>query len=482
MKKLVVASVGMALFCLAVSGQSGGDRPLSFEQALDMAMGGNPQIEAAKYEEMAAAQERKAAVGLRFPKLGLTGAYVYMGDDLGIDLNSYKAGAQDLFNGVASGLAGMGITPDPALIGAAGQLFGSSWDITLQKRDFAFVGGTLTMPVFMGGKINAANRAARINEQTARRRSDQMRGALISELVERYFGLSLAEQAVNVRRQAAEAMRSHLRDAVALENNGVIARSERLYVEVKLAEAERDLMAAQLQASTTRSALSSTLGSGEGYTPVSGMFVLGELPTLELLKSSALRDNPQLQQVELKRQLAQEGVKAQRAEFMPQVAIMGAGKIYDHQVSKYLPTWVIGGGVTINIFDGLQREHKYNAARYTVRQVEALQQKAESDISILVENLYNELLNYAERMPSIEASLEFAQEYLRVRDAAFREGAGTSSDVIDAELNLAAVKIEKLRTAYNYDLLLARLLEAAGMSGHFPEYTESPLAETVMYE
>ena len=54
----------------------------------------------------------------------------------------------------------------------------------------------MTVPIWMGGKINAANRAARINEKTAVAQGNQTRNALISELVERYFGLALATQVV----------------------------------------------------------------------------------------------------------------------------------------------------------------------------------------------------------------------------------------------------------------------------------------------
>ena len=49
-----------------------------------------------------------------------------------------------------------------------------------------------------------------------------------------------------------------------------------------------------------------------------------------------------------------------------------------------------------------------------------------------------------------------------MKNAAFLEGMSSSSDLIDAELNLAGVRTERLQAAYNYDLLLARLLEAAG--------------------
>ncbi len=101
------------------------------------------------------------------------------------------------------------------------------------------------MPVYTGGKINAANNAAKIKIEETKEQGIQTRNALISELTERYYGLSLALQVVEVRRQVLEGMQHHLEDAKALEANGIIAKSERLYAEMHVAEAEREYLAAQ---------------------------------------------------------------------------------------------------------------------------------------------------------------------------------------------------------------------------------------------
>ena len=77
------------------------------------------------------------------------------------------------------------------------------------------IGGDVTLPLWMGGKINAANRAARINEQTARSEGVQQRNALISELVERYYGLALAQQVVEVRKQILQIYHSEQRVGIA---------------------------------------------------------------------------------------------------------------------------------------------------------------------------------------------------------------------------------------------------------------------------
>lgn len=454
---------------------------LSLDEALEMTLSDNPAMQAAEYNRRAAQQERRAAIGLRMPQIGITGSYAYLGKDIEIDLNNMKTPVR----GFSEKVLGSGLIPSqyiPSISQMLGSVMSADWAMPIQERSLGFIGGDVTLPLWMGGKINAANRAARINEQTARSEGVQQRNALISELVERYYGLALAQQVVEVRKQVVDGVRKHLEDATALEAQGMIAHSEKLYVEFRMSEAERELQNAQSQVETIRSALNSTLGKSGDYLPVTAMFMLDRIEPLDYFQTLATQRNPLLAQVEQKRQLAHEGVRAQRSEFLPQVVAMGGMSFYDYQVTDVLPRWAVGVGVNFKLFNGLNREYKYSAAKQTVRRVEALQTKAHDDIAVLIEKIYNQMANCRAQMTSIESSLAFAEEYLKAKNAAFLEGMGTSSDLIDAELNLAKVRTERIQTAYQYDVLLAQLLEAAGASDEFMEYMRRMDTRHIAYD
>lgn len=481
MRKAVKIAFAAAVLVPSLALAQGDRRMLSLDEAIAVTLTENPAMKASAYEERAAQQERRAAIGLRMPQINVTGAYAYMAKDIGFDFNDMKGPAKDL----AGKILGSGLI-DPSAIptiqGLLNPMMDADWFLKVQDRSLGFVGGEVTLPIWMGGKINAANRAAKINEKSAAEQGNQTRNALISELVERYFGLALATQVVEVRQQVVDGVRKHLEDAVALEKNGMIAQSELLYVRFKMSEAERELANARLQAATIASALSNTLGRENEWQPVTAMFLLSKIEELDYYQDLAQIRNPLLSQVSLKRQLAEEGVRVQRADFLPQVAAIGGGSFYNYQVAGLVPRWAVGVGVNIKIFDGLNREYKYSAAKQTARRVGELQNKAGKDISVLVEKLYNQLMNYRNQMTSIDASLAFAEEYLRMKNAAFLEGMSSSSDLIDAELNLAGIRTERLQAAYNYDLLLAQLLEAAGISDEFPAYARRNDAQAIHFD
>ena len=458
---------------------------LTLDDAVSIALSENPAVAALRHEEMAARRERQAAIGLRMPKVSVTGAYAYLGKDIGLDFNYMKDGVNNAFTNIVTGGVQGGLIPPqmvPTLQGLLTPMMGADWQLMLQNRSLGFVGGEVTVPIWMGGKINTASRAARINENTVAESGRQTRNALVSELVERYYGLALALQVVEVRRQAAAGVAKHLEDAKALMDNGMLARSEYLYVEYKMAEAERELANAELQAQTISDALNNTLGRTSGeYLPVTDMFVVERIEGADYSRNLAADRNPLLNQVELKRDLAQQNVRLQRSEFFPQVVAMGGTSFYTYQVTDILPRWAVGVGVSFKIFDGLNREYKYSAAKQTLQRVDALKSKAENDIAVLVEKLYNQMINYRNQLQSIDASISFAEEYLKAKNSGFLEGMSSSSDLIDAELNLAKARTERMQAAYNFDVTLARLLEAAGISEEFTGYARRADARKISF-
>jgi len=475
MKRLPVL---ICIIAVAASVSAQESKTLSFDEALNMTMSNNPSMQAMKFEEKAAKRERQAAIGLRMPTISVNGTYSYLGKDIALDLNDLKA---PIKGGVSAILPSLDPALGQALSGLLTPIMGQNWEYTLQEQSVGFVGGNVSLPIFLGGKINVANKAAKINEKAVHEQSSQTRNSLVSELVERYFGYALASHVVTVRQQVVDGVKKHLNDALALERNGMIASSERLYVEFKMAEAERDLLNATMQLETIRAALGNTLGVATESSPATAMFILDNIEGLEYYKQLASDYNPLLNQVALKKQLAKQNVRLQRADFFPQIVAMGGGTFYNYQVTKLLPRWAVGVGVNFKIFDGLNREYKYSAARQTALRVEKLEDKANKDISVLIESIYTQMMNYRNQITSIEASMAFAKEYLKMKNAAFLAGMSTSTELVDAELNLAKVRIERMQAAYNYDVALAKLLEASGVSDEFVNYMRRSNARQISF-
>jgi len=459
-------------------------RKLSFDQALEFTYQNSHVLKQVSYLQKQKDQERLAAKGLFFPTIGVTASAIMMSDPIELDLNPIKDAITPLYKTLGSyGKFGdvPGLTDDMAtqvirqkLNAGLGQIQNEDWNQVIQKQQFAVVAATLQWPVFTGGKILIANKSAEIQKKDVHDVSRQKEGELMSELVERYYGLCLASSVVKVRTEVNTGLQKHLEDAMKLENQGIISHADLLQARVYNAQASRELSKAIRNSSIVNQALINTMALGDSslIEPVSSLFYLDSIEPQAYFTNLAQTTNPLLRQIETKKLLSEQKYKAERAEFFPSVALQGTYDIVNKDLSTYIPDWEVGIGLKWTIFDGVSRIGKVKAASMQTKQVEEYGMKAQADISTTINKLYNELNMYREQLTELETASRYAEEYLRSREKEFNEEVSNSTQVIDARLALAQVRTERLQAMYNYDLTLARLLEYSGIAGDFPSYAK----------
>ncbi len=472
---------------------------LTFEEALNLTFQQSHVVKQSSYLKEQKEQELKAARGIHYPNIGLSANYVYMSEDLHLDLNPVKDAIAPLYEGLSNFGVFSGV-PNPAggtlpdeistqymrgqYAEGLAAIEAGEWDKTIQKQQFATVNLTASLPIFTGGKIMAKKEAAKLGIEDAEFESSAKSNQLTTELVQRYFGLSLARQAELVRREVMQAMKEHLSDAQKMKNEGMIANAELLHAKVYYSEAERELKKASRFSKITNRALVNTLSdsSYREILPLSNLFYFEELESLEYFQEEAAKNNPSLKRIESKKSLAKIGLKVQNGNYLPSVAVIGTYDVWNYDLSPYMPHWMVGVGLKWTIFDGFARERNRKSARLKVSQVTEFEQKALNDVQTGVEKYYQELQMSIEQIKELETAQEFTEEYFRVRQKAFHEGMATSTDVVDANLALVKVKIEKLQAAYQFDVALAQLLEVSGLSGKFSEYQTSEKAKVETFD
>lgn len=448
---------------------------MSFSEAMNVMFENNSMVKSEQYNVDMAYNELRATRGLALPKIDLIGGYTLMQSDIDMDLGGSKGviteSLKDAINqGVTNGI----ISSDLASLLTQGlsPITSMDWRYTLQKRSFGVVGATLTLPIYMGGRINIANRAARIALSAASYSLDATKSMLLTELVERYYGVVVARSACAVRQDVVDAIKRHLVDAEAMEEEGIVAHSVVVYAQYKLAEAERDLHDAINKVKVAEAALNTTVGIEQSINPIDRIFICNNIHNIDYYTDMAIALNPIICELRHGKQLSEEGVKLARAAMLPEIAAMGAGAIYSYQLSNMIPRWSIGVGVRIPLFDGLGKEYRYIASKSGVKSVKEEVENAQSNIILLVEKEYYNLENTISNISATRRAIDFAESYYNSALEGFREGVVSSADLMDACTELAATKVEYLNAAYENTLTLARLLEASGLSDTFIQYVE----------
>src|SRR6056297_952616 len=220
---------------------------LTLEQVVERLKTDNLHIKASQHQLSRAQKEREAQKGLYYPKLDVGATFTQMSEPLELDLTPVRdailpayeliGGQNELLGNLTDYMASTG-TLDPTTYqsfnnglsqmemgreGAISAINDGEWVKTIQDNQFAVVDASLTWPIYTGGKIRAANKAAEAKMEATQAKNQQVVAKEITSVVERYFGLRLALNVEEVRNQVVEGMEKHLHDAKKLEENGMIA-------------------------------------------------------------------------------------------------------------------------------------------------------------------------------------------------------------------------------------------------------------------
>lgn len=454
MKPAYIAIVSSLLLLPALPAKAqsagAGAPPLTFGEALSRMQSSHESLQAADKQRAELEEERKAARSLYWPKVEAAARYTRIDSPIELDLEPIR---------------GVILALHPQVPPAAIPPFIE----TFQEERFWRANVQATWPVFTGGKVAAANRAAEARVDDARADKRMTGDALTTELVRRYFGLGLAVSARDVRADVLRGIDEHLREAARLEHEGLISRAERLHASVAQADADRELKRAEQDVEIARAGLANILSLRDTGNPSSPLVMGVAIEPLDQVERTAQQAHPALDVLAAQRTLAGQALKAERGKFLPDVYLFGMRELHEGGLTILDPKWAVGAGVSWTLFDGFERSHKVAAATLQQQRVDDIEQRARRDIAAIVEKRYREMTKAREQFDALEAALELGHENLRVRTRAFEEGLATSLDVVDARLSLSRVELERLAAAYDYDVALASLLEQSGQSDRFEQ-------------
>jgi outer membrane protein TolC len=377
------------------------------------------------------------------------GSYLTLADDVSVDLNP----VQEIIGGIIGGLPEGG--------------FGD-WNFTLQEQNFGFAAANVTWPIFAGGKINEANKAATLKSHISENLHNLKEDEFTTSLIDYYYKLKLAQQSLDLYKSVLETVEIHNEHAEKLFKNGIIPEVETLNAKVVLSNAKRELLAAQKNVSLAKTAIQNLIG-GATFTSISTDFMTPiVLPSLEEFQQEMLSNNKQLLQIEQNYQLAKIGVKVENSDYFPKVGVFAGYLLW----TDNLPLlddykWAAGVGLSWDIFDGFSREHKIKASKYKVSQVEEIDKQARLNILTYTEKLYREIQKEQEQYESLNADETLAEKLKFMRTRAFEEGTGTSLEVIDATLQLNQIKLLKLKALYQYNVTYGQLMIHLGKTTSF---------------
>ena len=389
---------------------------------------------------------------LNLPSITLSANYTYLDDDVTVS-------AEQVANSAGTSLSVFPI-PIPNLTS------------TLTERDIFTSSIRAIWPIFTGGRISAAENAAEGRTEEAQSQLKMKQQGSYEDLAKYYFSVVLANEVVNTYTDVEQGLAKHRDNAIKLQQQGQIAKVERLQADAAYDKAKVDLRKAQQNSDIASAALRSMLQMNESVTPETPLFINQTLPQMTAFIDNTLATYPGLDLLAAKEKQASSLIKAEKGSYYPEVYLYGNYNLYegDSLSAEIAPDWMVGVGVNVPLLDNKGRSDKVVAAHRAVQQVQYLKKQAKQDLSLLVEKTYREALQSIDEYYGLASSIELAKENVFLREKGFKQGLSTSLDVVDAELYLASIKTQRSLASFNYMISLVKLLALSDQTDTFVQY------------
>ena len=254
---------------------------LTFEQSIQMLQEKNQSLKIASKEVDLAKNEHERLNALWYPSLSATGAYVHMSNKVEVKepLSQFTEPAKNFVHT---------IIPNDQIISSILDKIGAySLSFPLAPKDLTTIDANITWPIFTGGKRIYAGKIGKAMISIAEVNKEQVSANMQILLVENYYGLRLGQRIVDVREETYKSLQKHFQDALKLEANGMINKAERLFVQVNMDEAKRELESAKKELNVAQNALKTLIkiDSDTNILPVSSLFINDTLPSVLYFKS-----------------------------------------------------------------------------------------------------------------------------------------------------------------------------------------------------
>ena len=452
----------MVSVCLAVALPLVGQQvSCSIEEARSLMLQHNASLKAADVEVQIARRERQRVNALWWPQVQAEGAYMHLSEKVEVrqPLSYYTDPAKEYVQSIIPG--------EELVTGLLDRVGQYTFTFPLLPQDIASVGLTAEWVAFSGGKRYYADRVAQRMVDVAQVNSERVGATEEVLLVERYYGLALAQQTTEVCRRRYEAMAHHYDDALRMEQVGLIDKAARLTAQVAMEEASREWQNAVNVEQVRQMALKQLLGMTDDavqMVPTSPLFAMTELPAEALFVEAMRGGNYALGTLALEEQMAGDKLRIDLGGCLPSVALFGKHTLYAHGLpSNLFPRTVVGVGFAWNLFDGLDRERKVAQTKLTQQALAWSREDVEAELTVLVSELYATLQRAMADIRVLDSTILLNEELLRMRRLAFGEGMATMTELIDAENALATNRLARLTAQYACDVAWANLQALCGL-------------------
>lgn len=473
---------------------------LTLDDCRQMAISSNDDITSAAVQMKMAEYDKKSIRANWFPDISVNGTYMYNQNSVSL----VKDELTDKITGAGAAAQGtMGTIKDQFMQAlmknpAALQEFMKSplWQTitgTLSKLDIAqIISGigseidgalhpdlsnmvigvvSIKQPVFMGGKIVAANKIATLAEQLSRTQYDQKYQDILVSVDQAYWQIISIANKYRLATSYADLLHKLEKDVDASIAAGIMTKTDKLEIKVKVNEADMMKLKAENGLSLSKMLLCKQIGL-----PLDSEIMLADeeleeipLPILSEEKDmeTIYQDRPEIKSLQLASEIYRQKANMVRAEMMPQIAVganylMTYPNFFNGFDKKLGGTFNVGVMVNIPIFHAFEKMNKTRKAEAEATLYNIKLNDARKMINLQVTQLHKQQAESLEKLDMARNNMENAEENLRTASVGFEAGVVATNTALSAHTAWLKAHSEYIDAGIELQMNNANLMKAEG--------------------
>jgi len=415
-------------------------KELTLKELMELTLRNNPELKAYQAEVQAVKLQKEAAFGALFPRLKLE-EYFYKSDIpaqvFTFKLNQEEFKAQDFE---------IKRLNHPAA-----------------RKDFE-TRFTLELPIWLGGKIQAALKASEHHLRAMESLYGRKEEEVLFQVYQAYLWAVLSKESIKVSESSILEAKESLRIAKARYEAGTALLSDVKRAEVYLAKAEESLVQSKNYYHLAKKRLELLASTPLGDFEVAELAVRPEVNP-ESLKSLAFSKRGDLKALLEEVQTKKFSYKEVLSENLPQLSAFASYALHDkdNPFGGDGRGYLIGLGLTWKFDLGLTTLKK---AQSELKQAQALEERfryLKENILFEIDKAYVDYLNALEKLKSAEARVSASEEVLRIMRTRYMNGLVRMLDLLDAQTQLDQARFERIQALKEVHEAYAGLLYAGGV-------------------
>ncbi len=448
---------------------------LSLDSCRNMALRHSKGAQISNETLLAAQDLRKAAFTQFLPSINAAGMYMYNSKDLSVlgedaILPVGSIGADGKFTYTMDDIVTIPYGDSRVPVNSHGQPTSNPAEfipkhvaylpkdaLTFDMSNVFAAGIGFTQPIFMGGKILALYKMAKISENLAEIAVNNSDINIMIEVDEAYWRVVSLQKKVELAREFNNLLKSTYNDVKQMFDEGILTNGDLLKVQVKLNESEMSLTKAENGLSLSKMLLNQVCGmdmSAQDYVLEDEVALNNEMADrIDDIKQE-INNRPEALMLQENVKLKQLEVDLARSRFMPNIVASGNYVVSNPNLfngfdKSFNGMFSIGVGITVPIFHFGDRIHTLNAAKHHLRVAEIERENMMEKLELQATMKQNSR-NEANKQSTIATNnMLNAEENLRTAQLGFEEGIISASDLMAAQTAWVSAKSEVIDAKIN---------------------------------